>query len=120
MKKERRVETGHVRGGWRQWTESQARAELSAFRRSGQSAPEFARSRGISANRLWYWSKRIGSERKASAEAIEFVPLAVQSEHSAGQLEIESAGVVVRVRESLDVEHVARLVSALRAKEGPC
>jgi hypothetical protein len=38
--------------GWRHWTEAEAGTQLAAFRRSGMSAAAFARSNGVSTNRL--------------------------------------------------------------------
>ncbi len=49
-----------------------------------------------------------------------FVPVAWQNGAGAGKIEIERQGVVLRVREDLDVEHVARLVAALAYAERPC
>jgi putative PIN family toxin of toxin-antitoxin system len=47
-----RAATTTVRSGWRQWTEGEARAVLTALARSGESAAAFARSRGFSTQRI--------------------------------------------------------------------
>jgi hypothetical protein len=48
---------------------------------------------------------------------VSFVPIALGEMRRAAQIEIERGGVVLRVREDLDVSHVARLVAALAATE---
>jgi hypothetical protein len=92
------------------------RAALAELARSGEGLVRFARSRGISTGRLAYWKKRLGegpSDRPAFVE----VPLAVAG---GGQIEIAHEGVVVRVREDLDVEHLARIVEALARRSRVC
>ena len=104
-----------ARRGWRQWGESEAREALDAYARSGQSVAAFARSRGFSVQRLDYWRKRLGR-----SSAVTFVPVALPSTLAPeATIAISVGDVVVRVRESLDIEHVARLVGAL-ARRGPC
>lgn len=49
-----------------------------------------------------------------------FVPIALSEIRRAAQIEIERGGLVVRVREDLDVAHVARLVAAIAATEPLC
>jgi transposase-like protein len=109
---------------WRQWKPAEARLVIAEWRRSGLSAAAFARKAGVSEARLRYWSKRLGEgevERKPRAVEFVAVPLTVPGPSSRrGLLEIEHAGVVVRVREDLDVEHVARLVSALARGRASC
>ena len=101
------------RRGWHQWSEAQARAMLSAFARSGLSAAAFAKSRGVSAQRLRYWTRHLAEEAR-----VEFLPvsLPVPIPPHAAVIEIAVGDVVVRVREGLDVEHVARLVVALAGR----
>ena len=108
----KRATTGaRPRGGWRQWTEAEARAALDDWSRSGLSAAAFTRERGVSARRLAYWTRRLGQDQR-----VQFVPveLAAAAAQPRAQIEIERDGVVVRVREDLPVEHVARLAAALR------
>ena len=98
---------------WTQWKEPQARAVLGEWRRSGLSAAAFARSRGLSTMRLWYWSKRLGVTTAGRDQAVDFVAVTLPSSNNSRQIELEHAGVRVRVREDLEVEHVARLAMAL-------
>ncbi|SRR6266487_4108312 len=103
-------------GGWRQWTEEEGRAALAELARSGEGIVQFARSRGISMGRLAYWKKRLG-EGPSGLPAFVEVPLAAAGR---GQIEIAHEGVVVRVREDLDVEHLARIVEALARRPRVC
>ena len=100
-------------GGWRRWGADEAREALAELAAGGESAVSFARRRGISTQRLAYWKKRLG----IAAEP-KFVAVALPTATSAAWIEIAAAGVVVRVREDLDIDHVARLVEAIRRRVG--
>jgi hypothetical protein len=97
---------------WKQWSEVEARAALDEWQESGASALKFAQSKGFSAKRLHYWQKRLGS-----ADELAFVQVVAPTRGDA-RIEIEHRGVVLRVREALDVEHLARIVAAL-SRGGP-
>src|SRR3989442_86405 len=110
-----RVVAGQRASGKR-WTETDAREVLEAFARSGMTAEAFAKSRRISSQRIWFWRKRL-----ASAPSASFVAVALPAESvTTRQIEIVSRGVVLRVREDLDVEHLARIVDALGQHTPPC
>lgn len=105
-------------GGGRRWTEDEAREALADFAASGESAAGFARRRGVLTQRLTYWRKRLAGPR---ATELEFLPVELVAASSSRWIEIAAAGVVVRVREDLDVDQVARLVVAIgRLAGGPC
>ncbi len=105
---------------WWQWTEADARAALAELARSGESLAEFARSRGVSTQRVRYWKKRLGASEQAAFVAVR-LPEAVPSTVVLGaHVDILWAGVTVRVREDLDVEHVARIVYALARRAVEC
>jgi hypothetical protein len=106
--------------GWRQWKEPEARSALSAWRRSGLSAAAFCAREGYSEARLWYWRKRLGAQPAEQSPTVSFVRVPLEGAARGGQIEIECSGVVLRVREGLDVEHVARLVAALVAVGQTC
>jgi hypothetical protein len=112
--------------GWKQWTDSEARAALVEWKQSGLSAEAFARSRGFSSMRLAYWAKRLPARAAhGGGEPVKFVAIDVpRSAPAVGapmhQIEIECAGIRLRVREELDVEHVARLVAALAGVGRAC
>jgi hypothetical protein len=105
---------------WTQWKEPEARAVLASWRRSGLSAAAFCAREGCTTARLRYWSERLPDAPRASPPSVSFVPIALGEMRRAGQIEIERGGVVLRVREDLDVTHVARLVAALAAPESSC
>lgn len=105
--------TGVAERRWRQWKEPEARAVLADWARSGLSAAAFAKSRGLSVQRVWYWSKRLGARPSEQAATVSFVPVSLSTPPSAGMLEIERFGVVIRMREDLDARRVAQLVAAL-------
>jgi hypothetical protein len=101
---------------WRQWTEREARAALDEFAASGERVADFARGKGVSSQRLAYWRKRL-----AARGATEFVAVALPTVAASRWIEVMAEGVVVRVREDVDVEYVARLVEAIgRRSSGRC
>lgn len=104
---------------WKQWKEPEARSALASWRRSGLSAGAFCVREGYSETRLRYWSERLGEGRR-SRSSVSFVPVTLGDIRRAPQIEIEHAGVVLRVREDLDVAQLARLVAALAAGEPSC
>ena len=101
---------------WTQWKEPQARAALASWRRSGLSVAAFCAREGYSETRLRYWSERLGEALRSGSASMSFVPITVSEVRRVQQIEIERAGVVLRVREDLDVNRVAQLVAALAAK----
>lgn len=98
---------------WTQWTEAEGRAAVDAWRASKLSAETFARERGFSAHRLTYWQRRLARARPA------FVPV-IAPTRSDTRIEIERAGVVLRLREDIDPVILARIVAALAALASPC
>lgn len=99
---------------WKQWSEAEARAALSEWKKSGASASEFARHKSVSVKRLHYWKKRL-----AQLDGVAFVPVVMPSRADT-RIEIERAGIVVRVREGLDGEHLARILAALAGMATRC
>lgn len=95
------------------WTEQQARHALAELATSGESAASFARRKSISTQRLAYWRKRL-----ARPETTEFVAVELPGTGLTRRIEIAAAGVVVRVREDLAVDHVAQLVEAIGRRVG--
>jgi hypothetical protein len=112
--------TARQRGGWHQWTEDEARAALAELAGSGRSAAEFARSRGFSIQRIQYWKKRLGAPRAVPAFVPVRLPVTAAIAVTGRIIEIVTGDVTVRVREDLDVEHVARIVEALSGRARGC
>ena len=105
---------------WTQWKEPDARRALTSWRSSGLSTAAFCAREGYSETRLRYWLGRLGEQSCPSTSAVSFVPVALGDVQRVRQIEIEHGGVVLRVREDLDVKQVARLVAALAAAEQTC
>lgn len=99
---------------WKQWTETQARAALHDWQSSGASAQAFARQRGVSPHRLAYWRQRLAGEA-----CVAFVPV-LAPQRSEARIEIERAGVVLRLREGIDPAVLAGIVTALSRVGAPC
>ena len=112
----RRPKTARRR--WRQWTETEAATVLDDFATAGQTPSEFCAQRGISRGRLAYWRERLSAPSAATPPAFVEVTQPIPS-RSHGHIEITRHGVVLRVREDIDVTHLARLVAAL-AGTSPC
>jgi hypothetical protein len=104
---------------WQQWTEAEARAALRDLAKSRMSAASFARARGFSSRRLSYWKKRL-----VEAEPVAFVavplPPASRATTERAHIEIAYQDVVLRIREDIDVEHLARIALALAAGARGC
>lgn len=73
------------RGGWKQWTEEEARQTLAEWEESGSSLAAFAKKRGISSQRLSWWCKRLnkpgagGPKKRQQGMGAHLVPAAVMS-----------------------------------------
>lgn len=98
----------------KRWTLEQGRTAIESLGRSGLSASTFARREGISRARLSYWKGRVEDGDGAGFVAVS-LPAARRE-----QIEIAHGEVVLRVREDLDVEHLARIVLALGARARGC
>jgi len=102
-----RTRTADGRRRWEVWGEPEAREALAELAESGESIAQFARRRGVSAQRIYYWKKRIA---ETASPAFVAVPLTTAT---AGQIEIAADGVTIRVREDLDAERLADILDAV-------
>ena len=105
--------TGDGRGS-PTWGEPEARRSLAELARSGESVAEFARRRGISAQRVYYWKRRVGETRPPAFVAVPLAPARV------GQIEIVADGVTIRVREDLDLERLAEILEVAARRSRGC
>lgn len=113
--------TARTAGLWktgRRWTAEEAREALEAQSRSGLSMGRFARQEGIAAQRLYWWSQRLGQVEQRPS----FVELVAtrtgEAEPSARERRMEvvlRSGLVVRVDEQFDGAAVVRLIRTLEA-----
>jgi transposase-like protein len=92
----------------RQWTEQDAREALAELTRTGESIAEFARRRGVSGERVRYWRKRLAD----GAPAFVAIP-PVGSDRQGPWIEIATTAVTLRVREDVDLEHLAALIEVV-------
>lgn len=114
-----RADAGTRKQRAKQWTAEEARAVFRDLERSGLSAFAFARREGLSYTRLSYRRKRLAD---GSSDKVGFVAVPVVGSESGGgieQIELECAGVTMRVR-ALDVEKLARLIVALSRRAREC
>jgi transposase-like protein len=101
--------TADGRRRWQQWTEADARAAFAEHEKSGKSLTGFARERGVSLRRLMYWRKRLGGVGRPGFVAVTMPTTA----ETASLIEIALGDVVIRVREDIDIERLARIAVAL-------
>ena len=104
------------RGGWQRWGVREAREALAELAESGESTAAFARRKGVSTQRVAYWKKRLGIAQRPAFVAVAIPsPSSGQSDSAQSDtIEIAVDGIVVRLREDVDPDRVARLVEALR------
>ena len=81
---------------------------VAAWRASGRPAAEFAAGRGYTASTLRWWASRLGRRDAA------FVRVVTTPERVDAPLELETAGVCVRVRAGFDPALLAQVLDVLR------
>jgi transposase-like protein len=109
-----RQRTVDGRRKWRQWSEAEARKALIELAESGESLEQFARKKGVSAQRVYYWRKRL-----AQAVTPAFVAVPVTAAARA-QIEIAFERVTVRVREDLDLARLADIIDVVARSGAGC
>jgi transposase-like protein len=92
----------------RRWTEQDARGALGEMARTGESVAEFARRRGVSGERVRYWRKRMAEQGVPA-----FVAIPAGIDREGPRIEITTAAVTLRVREDVDMEHLAALIEVV-------
>lgn len=86
-----------------EWTEDDARVVLEEWRRSGTSIAVFARERGVSAPRLYWWRRRLSPDG-ARPSPVSLVPATIVSA-------VTTAAVVIRLPNGIAVELASAGVS---------
>jgi hypothetical protein len=90
---------GKRKSGWKQWTPTEAQRALAAWRKSGLPLATFARERGIGAQRLHWWQKRLegvvlpSAAKPRQQQSSSFVPAVI----TAPLLSLGPAAVSVRL-----------------------
>ena len=106
----------------RRWTPTEARSVLAEMASSGMSIHRFARERGIDADRLYRWRRRLRRERSARAEsrpaaAPRFAEVTIRPSGPVATVEIDlPGGVAVRVVGETRVEDALAILSRLPAR----
>lgn len=82
------------------WSETNARSVLVALQRSGQSVAAFARSRGVTAQRIYWWRQRLEPTggRAAIPAAVGLAPVRVRYEDAMGLAPMNLGAPVIVVR----------------------
>jgi hypothetical protein len=62
-----------------EWTEDDVRRVLEDWRHSGQTIAAFARQRGLSAPRLYWWRRRLSKDRPVAPPSMSLVPARVMA-----------------------------------------
>jgi hypothetical protein len=95
-----------------QWSEVEARGVLSAWRKSGTSIEKFAAERGLVAQRLYWWRKKL--ETKPPSKALAMLPVHVAEAKRGEPITILlRTGHMVKVGRGFDEEALARVVAVL-------
>jgi hypothetical protein len=89
---------------WQQWSPEEAQEVLKEWRASGLALGRFARQRGLGAERLRWWKKRLGdwSEKGSGTQRGTLVPVVLTGQAPA--VEARRVPVVVRVPGGMVVE----------------
>lgn len=89
---------------WQQWSPEEAQEVLKEWRASGLPLGRFARQRGLGAERLRWWKKRLGdwSEKRGGTQKGALVPVVLTEQVAA--VEVGRVPVVVRVPGGIVVE----------------
>lgn len=100
------------------WTAVEARAVLAEQQASGLSSLAFARRKGLSPQRLYWWRQRLEAASLERASRQAFVEVTAASAGLPVEVIVRS-GRVLRVPASIDPEVLLQLVEALE-KSSPC
>ena len=104
------------------WSETDARSMLVALQRSGQSVAAFARSQGVTAQRIYWWRQRLGPTggRAAVPDDVGLAPVRIRYEDTVGLgpadlgapvIVVRSlGGVVIEVPSSVSANWIAALL----------
>jgi hypothetical protein len=102
-----------------QWTEVEARSVLDGLKRSGLSIEKFARSRGLTPQRLYWWKKKlcIRADRSTGATPA-LLPVRVTESHPEARrgepvTVLLRSGHILKVGRDFDETAFARVVELL-------
>jgi hypothetical protein len=107
------------------WTVEEAREALQHWKQSGQSADAYASAHGFSAQRLWWWKKRLGGVTTSRKRETRLVAKLVPAVIRVPEPVVVERAVSIRVAGGLSVDidasrvppsWVAELVAELAGK----
>ena len=101
-----------------QWSEVEARGVLGAWRKSGMSIKRFAKERGLTPQRLYWWKRKLGISTKSDAAAVAapmLLPVHVGAEARRGEpvTVLLRTGHLLKVSRGFDEEAFVRVISLL-------
>lgn len=92
---------------------------VAAWRRSGETAAEFARGRDFAASTLRWWSSQLGrvAEPEASSMTVAMIRVQRDAPRDTAVAVVELEDAVVRVARGADEATLAALFGALRSRD---
>jgi len=94
----------------RRWSEQAARSVMAEWEQSGKSARAFAEERGVDAERLYRWRRKLAPQAAALSPVTSFVPVRVVASVEPH----DESGVTVELRNGRAIEMLfARVVAVL-------
>lgn len=100
----------------RHWTEEQARQVLSEAEREGRSITELARELRVSAQKLYWWRRRLRVDERATEPRFMEVKVATQAQTKPFGLQTRSGRTIV-VWPGFDASELRRLLTAVEDLE---
>jgi transposase-like protein len=100
----------------RHWTEEQARQILSEAEREGRSITELARELRVSAQKLYWWRRRLREDERASEPRFMEVKVATQAQAKPFGVQTRS-GHTIAVWPGFDASELRRLLAAVEGTE---
>jgi hypothetical protein len=104
------------------WSEDDGRTAVTAWRESGESATRFGARHGLSARRLRWWARRLGTSAVSQVGAssastrVELIPIEmIQREVRGAPIEIAIGEIKVRVDRGVDADALRTVIEVLRA-----
>lgn len=100
-----------------EWTEDEARTALARWQQSGQTIAAYARARGVSAPRLYWWRRRLRATAPAAelgGPELRLAPATIVSTGATVELRLPS-GVVVEVTGASPSWTAAMIIELTRA-----
>jgi hypothetical protein len=91
------------------WSEAEGRAVVDAWRRSGETAPAFARRHGLQTKRIKYWSERL-SRGEREPPTLSLVPATVMAPDLVAVIRVGDVAIELA---SATPEQVAAIAHAL-------